>query len=113
MYETTLPIREDLAEAHGAVVDRWAQPDTWWTAAERLAIVEEVRRARDTENPPPPWIGASGGDAVAVSANFHMMTRIADGTGTPLDHAGMERTADVRAKIGVNDYASRRQIASS
>ena len=24
-------------------------------------------------------------DAVAVSANFYMMTRIADGTGTPLD----------------------------
>ena len=47
-------------------------------------------------------------DAVAVSANFHMMTRIADGTGTPLENGGMERTAAVRAQIGVNDMVSRR-----
>lgn len=52
-------------------------------------------------------------DAVAVSANFHMMTRIADGTGTPLDAAAMDRSEDVRSQIGVNDLASRRQIASS
>ncbi len=47
-------------------------------------------------------------DAVAVSANFHMMTRIADGTGTRYDQAGLDRTAHVRALIGVNDMASRR-----
>ena len=48
-------------------------------------------------------------DAVAVSANFHMMTRIADGTGTPLEKGGIDRTAEVRAQIGVDDMVSRRQ----
>jgi hypothetical protein len=46
-------------------------------------------------------------DAVAVSANFHMMTRIADGTGTQYGEAGLERTAEVRAQVGVNDMVSR------
>ena len=50
-------------------------------------------------------------DAVAVSANFHMMTRIADGTGTPLDHGTVAPTEDIRAAIGVNDYVSRRHTA--
>lgn len=45
-------------------------------------------------------------DAVAVSANFHMMTRIADGTGTRYDEAGLERTAEVREHLGVNEMAS-------
>lgn len=52
-------------------------------------------------------------DAVAVSANFHMMTRIADGTGTPLDGSRMDPTAELRAQIGVNDFASKRQTASA
>lgn len=52
-------------------------------------------------------------DAVAVSANFHMMTRIADGTGTPFDAAAMARSEDIRSQIGVNDFASRRQTAAT
>jgi hypothetical protein len=52
-------------------------------------------------------------DAVAVSANFHMMTRIADGTGTPIEPGGMDLTADVRAQIGVDDMVSRRQTDPS
>ncbi|MGH1492993.1 MAG: hypothetical protein ACRBK7_26965 [Acidimicrobiales bacterium] len=59
LYETELPIREDLLSAHGAVVDRWSRPGTWWTGAERLAIVTEVRRARDCETAPPPWVPVS------------------------------------------------------
>ncbi|MDA3033002.1 MAG: hypothetical protein O3B90_11865 [Actinomycetota bacterium] len=51
--------------------------------------------------------------AVAVSANFHMMTRIADGTGTPFDATAMERSEEIRAQIGVNDFASRREVAGS
>ena len=47
-------------------------------------------------------------DAVAVSANFHMMTRIADGTGTPLDQGTVEPTTSIRETIGINDYVSRR-----
>jgi hypothetical protein len=47
-------------------------------------------------------------DAVAVSANFHMMTRIADGTGTPLDQGTVAPTEAIRQAIGVNSYVSRR-----
>lgn len=49
-------------------------------------------------------------DAIAVSANFHMMTRIADGTGTPLDAGTVDPTEDIRAAIGVNDFVSRRHM---
>ncbi|MDE0845845.1 MAG: hypothetical protein ACJ05G_02740 [Actinomycetota bacterium] len=50
-------------------------------------------------------------DAVGVSAMFHMMTRIADGTGTPLDAGTDEPSADIREAIGVNHLVSRRQSA--
>ncbi|HCB34027.1 MAG TPA: hypothetical protein DEP69_02305, partial [Acidimicrobiaceae bacterium] len=39
-------------------------------------------------------------DAVAVAANFSMMTRIADGTGTPLDAGTAEMSRDARAAVG-------------
>ena len=47
-------------------------------------------------------------DAVAVSANFYMMTRIADGTGTPLDAGTVEPSAEIRELVGVNNFTSRR-----
>lgn len=47
-------------------------------------------------------------DAAAVIANFHMMTRIADSTGTPLD-AGTERiTGELREALGLDDLATKR-----
>ena len=49
-------------------------------------------------------------DAVAVSANFHMMTRVADGTGTPLDPGTDEMSLSWRATIGVDEFASRRHV---
>ena len=47
-------------------------------------------------------------DAVAVSANFYMMTRIADSTGTPLDAGTVEPSAEIRELVGVNSFTSRR-----
>jgi len=47
-------------------------------------------------------------DAVAVSANFHMMTRIADGTGTPLDPGTYDMSAAVREACDLNGFVSRR-----
>ena len=47
-------------------------------------------------------------DAAAVYANFQMMNRIADGTGTPLDEFAVEPSAEVRATLGLDDLASRR-----
>ncbi|MCH2634106.1 MAG: hypothetical protein MKZ71_10870 [Acidimicrobiales bacterium] len=44
-----------------------------------------------------------------MSANFHMMTRIADGTGTPLDAGTVEPSAEIRDLIGVNGFTSRRE----
>ena len=70
---------------------------------------DDLARARDDV------AAALGGDAlvdaVAVSANFHMMTRISDGTGTPLDHGTVAPTEAIREAIGVNHYVSRRHTA--
>ncbi len=49
-------------------------------------------------------------DAVAVSANFHMMTRVADGTGTPLDPGTDQASEGFRDGLGVNDLVSRRHV---
>ena len=45
----------------------------------------------------------------AVSANFYMMTRIADSTGTPLDAGTVEPSAEIRELVGVNSFTSRRE----
>ena len=58
-YNSTMPIRADLESSHRELVDHWSRPGTWWSAAERLAIIDQVRRARDINNPPPAWVPAS------------------------------------------------------
>jgi hypothetical protein len=40
-----LPIREDLAAAHGRAWARIAQPGTWWDGAARVAVAAETRQA--------------------------------------------------------------------
>jgi len=47
-------------------------------------------------------------DVAAVIANFHMMTRIADGTGTPLDVGTEKATSELRAALGVDELATKR-----
>ena len=47
-------------------------------------------------------------DAVAVYANFSMMTRIADGTGTPLDDGTTAMSGGLRTDLGLDDWTSRR-----
>ena len=42
-----LPMRESLAREVEIAWGRLAQPGTWWTGAERLAIAGEARRAQD------------------------------------------------------------------
>lgn len=41
-----VPVRADLLEAHRQVWDKLAEPGTWWTGAERVAIAAETRNAR-------------------------------------------------------------------
>ena len=46
-YGTELadPVRDDLPAAHRRAWARLAQPGTWWTAEERIAIAAESRAA--------------------------------------------------------------------
>ena len=39
------PVRADLVEAHQQLWQKLAEPGTWWTGAERVAIAAEVREA--------------------------------------------------------------------
>ncbi len=41
------PIREDIADAHRREWERIARPGTWLTGAQRVAVADETRRARD------------------------------------------------------------------
>ena len=47
-------------------------------------------------------------DAAAVVANFHMMTRIADATGTPLDPGTAGMSVELRNDLGLDALTSAR-----
>jgi hypothetical protein len=47
-------------------------------------------------------------DAVAVSSLFHLMTRVANGTGTPLDSFMVEPASKIVDAIGADTFASRK-----
>ncbi|WP_428122443.1 alkylhydroperoxidase-related (seleno)protein [Candidatus Poriferisodalis sp.] len=68
VYDSDLPIRDDLAAAHGEVAKRWVHPGTWWTAAQRSDIVQQVRAARDHRandgGALPPWVQPSTVDGL-------------------------------------------------
>jgi hypothetical protein len=51
-------------------------------------------------------------DAVAVSASFHMMNRVADGTGTPLDAFIEAPTEAIRAELGLDSFVSARHTSA-
>ncbi|MGI9324990.1 MAG: hypothetical protein ACR2PZ_07210 [Pseudomonadales bacterium] len=44
-------------------------------------------------------------EAAAVIGNFERMTRIADGTGIPLDDTMAAMSTDIRAELGINDFS--------
>lgn len=44
-------------------------------------------------------------EAAAVIGNFERMTRIADGTGIPLDETMAAVSTDIRAELGINDFS--------
>jgi hypothetical protein len=44
--EARTPVRADLIQAHEQLWQNLAEPGTWWTGAERVAIAAEVRVAR-------------------------------------------------------------------
>jgi hypothetical protein len=51
-------------------------------------------------------------DAVAVSALFHLMNRVANATGTPLDDTMIAPGEKVSEQIGANDFLSRHDTPS-
>ena len=66
--DASVSIRDDLAEAHRLTVEGWARPGNWWSAAERLAMIDEVRRAR-TSDEMPPWVRATTIDGLTDRAS--------------------------------------------
>ena len=45
-HDSPYPVRADLDAAHRKLLDRFSRPGTWWSGAERAALVAEVRAAR-------------------------------------------------------------------
>ncbi|WP_419922095.1 alkylhydroperoxidase-related (seleno)protein [Candidatus Poriferisodalis sp.] len=90
-YDTELPIRGDLADAHGEIAARWARPGTWWTAAQRAEIVRQVRAARDhrTDNGDalPPWVQPSSVDGL-VDPDGPLPTAAVDAIWRITNHPG-------------------------
>lgn len=52
-------------------------------------------------------------DAAAVIANFEMMTRIADGTGTTHPEGRLGFLDEARTTLGLDDFASHRSPTGS
>jgi len=48
--------------------------------------------------------GAGLVDAAAAIASFNAVVKIADGTGIPIEDWKAERTSDLRASLGIDDY---------
>ena len=86
---------------HGRLLSRFAEEVH--TGSDLTGIRAEVIDA----------VGEAGlVDAAAVCANFNMMVRIADGTGTPLDRGSVELSADLRQQLDLDDLTSKRLIES-
>ena len=47
-------------------------------------------------------------DAAAIVATFNAIDRVADSTGIPIEDAKAESTADIRAALGINQFAEGR-----
>ncbi len=67
MHEPSLAIPADIAAAQHTIVARWATPGSFWSAAQRLAIVEMVRQARDAA-PLAAWVTPSSVEGLLDAA---------------------------------------------
>lgn len=90
-YDTGLPIRDDLAAAHGEIAARWSRPGTWWTGEQRTEIVRHVRAARDHRTDDggalPPWVQPSSIDGL-IDANGPLPAAAADAVWRITNHPG-------------------------
>lgn len=94
----------DGGVTHGAVLTRFVEAIQ---AGDAHELDDARRRVVDA-------LGVEGMvDAAAVCANFHMMTRIADATGTPLDEMSDAPSEQLRADLGLDALVSaRRSVAA-
>ncbi|MCP3989770.1 MAG: hypothetical protein GY724_11895 [Actinomycetia bacterium] len=82
-----VPVRQDLDTAHFETAQEWASPGNWWSATERLAMVNEVRRARAADELPP-WVapttvdGLIDDDHVLPKAAIDAVWRLTNHSGT-------------------------------
>ena len=95
-YTTELPLRADLNDTHEEMAKRWATTGLWWSGAERLAIVEEVRNARDSERLAP-WESPSQIDGL-VSHDHVLPAAAVDAIWRITNHPGT-LTAEWHASI--------------
>lgn len=89
----------DLALDHAAALHRFAtacaETDDDALAGARAALIDETNAGFMV-------------DAAAVAANFEMMTRLADGTGSRMPAERLERAAAAIGAMGVAELTSRR-----
>ena len=92
----------DGGVAHGALLSRFAELVHAGRDLDGSDLDEIRREVIDA-------VGEAGMvDAAAVCANFNMMVRIADGTGTPLDKGSIDMSDDLRTELDLNELTSRR-----
>ncbi|REJ73391.1 MAG: hypothetical protein DWQ30_23650 [Acidobacteria bacterium] len=112
MSSQTMQERYDGAAITGG---RGAAPTGVPHGDELLAFAEAVvaRDERAIEEARERLIAAAGPratvDAAGVIANFHRMTRIADGTGIPLDERMLKASAPEREALGIDAFDRRRR----
>lgn len=90
----------DGGVVHGALLARFAEAVCGSDEAALVGARSEVVDA----------LGPEGlVDAAAVCANFQMMVRVADATGTPIDEGSIDMSAELRRDLGLDRYISARR----
>jgi hypothetical protein len=98
LYAITEGARDDsVGVAQAAELTAFAEASVRGDAA-ALGLARDALRAKAGS--------AALVDAAGVIGNFERMTRIADGTGIPLDGAVLLASADFRGALGLDAYAS-------
>jgi hypothetical protein len=85
--------------AHGALLVSFADA-VLGSDDRRLAEVRAAIRSRMGD--------AALVDAAAIVATFNAIDRVADSTGIPIEDNKAEATADIRAALGINQFAQAR-----
>ena len=82
---------------HGAILIEFAESAIADDAARLSSARENVRKTLGSEKLV---------DAAAIVATFNAIDRVADATGTPIDEARLEPSAEMRAQLGIDQFPS-------